>query len=105
MKPGDEWTEPTDESPIKTPDGWEGGEVVHTGGGIYARRWFWRNEGGEIEYVVGYGPTAGFDGASVERWDDYEAGEFGGVVDSEPADDQTDSGCAEVARKLINEYP
>jgi hypothetical protein len=44
--------------------------------------------------------VAGFDGASIKRWDDYEAGDFGGVVNSELADEQTDGGCAEIARKI-----
>lgn len=31
--------EPIDESPVETPDGWTGGRVVNTGGGIYCRIW------------------------------------------------------------------
>lgn len=34
-----DWTVPRDSSPIATPEGWYGGEVCHTGGGLYQRIW------------------------------------------------------------------
>lgn len=102
------WTDPTDDSPIETPDGWYHGSVVHTGGNIYCRTWTdteaWNPDGeaGDVYHEVAYDDT--FRGASVHRyvWNETLGNwDFDGIVAEAEADDQTDVACAELARELM----
>lgn len=44
------WEEPVDESPFELPEGWEGGEVIHTGGNIWCRIWEYPELNVEVLY-------------------------------------------------------
>lgn len=104
----DGWTEPLDESPVETPDGWHYGGVEHTGGNIWCR--IWRDyesveelEAGETAHEVIYGSQ--FDGVGVERYTAPENGrlEFDELVTQRDSDEQTDERCAEIATELMRQ--
>lgn len=107
------WEEPLDESPIDTPDGWGGGAVVHTGGGIYCRTWTTKTDSQrntddpepKVYYEAIYGCE--FDGVTI---DVYEYQEDSGLwerreeLDRELCSEETDLDCAEVAQELMDRH-
>lgn len=95
------WTEPLDESPFDLPEGWEGGAVVNTGGGIYCR--IWRNEEAKVEVLYGLDHEIVEADKLVED-DDYGLVNNGDVLEHGEADEVTDQAKAEVARKLVQKF-
>ncbi len=57
---------------IEIPDNWNGGNVYHTGGGIYVREW--EREMGEKTIQVGYNNNNEFVGVNVYESDDKSYG-------------------------------
>lgn len=107
------WEEPLDESPVDTPDGWNGGSVVHTGGGIYCRIWTTKTEAQcdtddpdpDVYYEAVYGRE--FDGATVEVYeynDEDDLWERRKELDRDHCSEKTDSDCAEVALELMEDH-
>jgi hypothetical protein len=96
------WEEPVDESPVETPEGWERGTVVHTGGNILNR--IWDYEGENVRYEVGYDDS--FQGAQLTKYEyskELDNWEFAGNLAHHDSDEQTDTFCAEVAVELMQE--
>jgi len=109
---GDDWSEPTDESPFETD--WVRGYVEHTGGNIWVREWCSRDPRPEEPYDdvdeiyrVGYGD--GFHGVGIERltWNEslsayMFSGQIAGVDILERDDvPLTDESCIRIARAFI----
>jgi hypothetical protein len=96
------WEEPTEESPVKAPSNWQGGEVTHTGGNILNRVWYY--EGEDIRYEVGYDDS--FQGAQLTKYEyneELDNWEFAGNLAQLDSDEQTDTSCAEAAIELMQE--
>ena len=107
------WEEPLDESPVDTPDGWSGGSVVHTGGGIYCRIWTTKTDtqcdtgdpDPDVYYEAVYGRE--FDGATIEVYeynDEDDLWERRKELNRGHCSEKTDSDCAEVALSLMEDH-
>ncbi len=92
------WTEPLNESPFDLPEGWEGGAVVNTGGGIYCR--IWRNEEQRVEVVYGLDHKVVEADRLVED-DDYGLFNNGDVLEHIEVDEVTDETKADAAEELV----
>lgn len=108
-----DWEEPLDESPVDTPDGWNGGSIVHTGGNVYCRIWTTKTETQsdttdpepDVYYEAVYGQE--FDGAVIDVYEyreDSDLWERRGELDRKLCSDETDLDCAEVALELMKEH-
>lgn len=107
------WEEPLDESPVDTPDGWSGGGVLRTGGGIYCRIWTTKTEAQrdtddpdpDVYYKASYGREC--DGATIDVYEYNEEDglwEYAGELDRELCPEKTDLECAEVALSLMEDH-
>ena len=93
-----------DEKPIDNPDGWTGGEAVHTGGGMWVRKWEKvTDDGRRIELAY-----ADFDeGISLNHYpdaDEYVCDDsVGGLGIDGPydSDEHTDENKAKAASRLM----
>jgi hypothetical protein len=96
------WQEPLDSSPIDTPEGWDGGPVVNTGGGIYCR--IWEHEGKQLQVIYNLTQDSTV-AVNRLRHDDKVGGLIHDeVIDTEQADEQTDQAQWQVAKTLIEKY-
>lgn len=101
------YEEPFDESPVAVPEGWSGGEVINTGGGIFCRAW--RNFNGsekqesralEVIYDVNQDNLVAI---QEYEWDG-EYYRLANQFDSREAG-SSDSDQADVALSYMREYP
>jgi hypothetical protein len=106
------WTDPLDDSPIETADGWHHGRVVHTGGSIYCRIWHSQDDptadatDGDQRFEMVYGDT--FDGVAIEGYEynsETERWEHDETVILKRVAEQTDTACAEAAREMMTDHP
>jgi hypothetical protein len=107
------WEEPLDESPVDTPDGWRGGGVVHTGGGIYCRIWTTKTDAQcdttdpkpGVYYEAVYGDE--FDGVVIDVYEyseDSDLWDRREELDRELCSEETDLCCADIAVELMEKH-
>ena len=78
------------------PDAWNGGQVRHTGGGLYCRIWRQQTKNGTLE--VAYS-VPGCMGVTLGQYDTGDA--WRGEIDSIQVPEETDDACADAARRLM----
>ena len=106
-----DFIEPFDRSPFTPPNGWCGGTVEHTGGGIYCRRWRTENvtldtaQAGDIAYEVVYN---GFDTTVALQQLVYDEQYESFIVENVPytvnSNSKADASMCRTARELIETH-
>jgi len=109
------FVDPLDESPVDLPDGWHGGEVVHTGGGFWCRQFltfpYWRevtdddpDVGCEILYNQHDGVTIGRYRKTDPDYRDGYGYDWDGEVETVPTDDDRDQTKWQAAVELMRKH-
>lgn len=107
------WEEPLKESLVEVPNGWYGGQLEHTGGGVYNRVWINQperptNEDSDVEKYLKVSYGFRFGGVKLVKYELDDDGNFDsdGIADkiTVSQDKQTDSACAEAAVKLMQKF-
>lgn len=100
------FSRPLDDSPVDVPDGWHGGMVESTGGGLYLRRWETypgeeRQNATEYEVVYGSGNNNGVALQQLSWEDKYEGYIHNETILVREPDYESDYLRAGIARELM----
>lgn len=103
------YSDPLHESPVETPQHWNGGEVTAVGGGIHVRRWTtdaWWEEQDKMRYEIIYDVSQDLylDVLEVKNLRYTERDYQRGPITHPEADEQTDEAMWNKARELMDEY-
>lgn len=89
--PSFEWQEPTDESLVPVPDGWQGGGLEGIGGGGAARTWYHKQDDTRVIYEP-FDRRVALQAWNGRSWEEKETLE---------ASEASDRALARVARELM----